>query len=627
LNTAPAILYLALSREAVEMRVGRDIPGWPFADLGEFLRFLEQRGHLVRVREPVDPYLEVSAIAQEVVRREGPALLFENVQGARFPLVINLFGSMERIVWALGREPSAIAEEFLRWLDLVRRPPTFRTLGELFRLGLRLWRSFPRTVRRAPVQAVVEAPNLRDLPVITCWPYDGGPFITMGLVVTHHPVLHTRNVAIYRLHVYDEKTTGMHWQSMKGGRAHYYEAERRGEPLEVAVVLGCDPVTMLCAVLPLPEEMDEILWSGWIRGRPVPLVRARTLRMKVPARAEFVLEGFVPPRERRLEGPFGDHFGHYSGVQPFPVFHVQAVTRRERPVYPSTVVGKPPQEDWFMGVAAGEMVGPLIRVLFPSVRRLWAYPETGFHHLLVVSVEERHPMEAMRVGLGLLGQGQLSLTKCLILVPPDVDPADWSAVLATLWDRFDPARHLTVLPTAPADTLDFTTPTLHAGSKVILNATDRVFRARPWPTEPVPPSELPWGVRATRVWPGGHLILQVHGLVDVRRLLTEALAHPRLRPFLWVWVVSPDVPLDDPTLLLWGIFTRFDPARDWLCLPMEWSGLRPLYSTPIGVDATWKTFYPAPLELPVDVVGKARQRVHRWGLEKWAPQGSRADRR
>lgn len=590
------------------------VPGWPFPDLPSFLRFCEQRGQVLRIKEEIEPYLEASAIAQECVRRNGPVLIFENIRGARFPLVMNLFGTMDRVVWALGREPDAIARELLDLVHTVRQPPRWSNVRSLARAGWRVFRSFPRRVRRAPVHQIIEEPDLRKFPVITCWPEDGGPFITFGLVLTSHPVAGTRNLGLYRMHVYDEKTTGMHWQSMKGGRGHYFEAEKRGKALPVAVILGADPILMMSAILPLPEELDEILWAGILRGRGVPLVRARSIPLEVPAHAEIVLEGFVPPGERRTEGPFGDHFGHYSEAHPFPVFHIKTITRKRNPVYPASVVGKPPQEDWALGVAAGEMVGPLIKVIYPSIVRMWAYPEAGFHHLLVVSVEEHHPMEATKIGLGLLGQGQLSLTKCLILVPPSVDPSNWQEVMTHLWHHFLPERGLNLLGMAPADTLDFTSGTLHVGSKVLINALGEPVRKE------APPADLPFEVRDLddeilegRVWYGGSLVLKLKSHRKAPEILKKLLRHPEVRSkYLWVFAVSDDISLDDPILLLWGIFTRFDPGRDWIFGDMGWEGARPIYRSPIGVDATWKPFYPKPLVMPEPVMEKARSLLDRY---------------
>lgn len=259
-----------------------------------------------------------------------------------------------------------------------------------------------------------------------------------------------------------------------------------GQPLPVAVVLGGDPVTMLSAILPLPEDMDELSAAGYVRGASTTLVRAKTIPLDVPANAEFILEGTVAPEVRRLEGPFGDHFGHYSEAELFPVFNVKTVTRRRHPVYPGAVVGKPPQEDKWIGIAAGQIVGPLIRVINPAIREVHASDDAVFHNLLTVSMVERHPKEALKIALNLLGTGQLSLTKVTVLVRDDVDPKSFPAMLRELWYRFDPADRMLLLPIAPLDTLDYTSYELHVGSKLILDATGPAKTSEP----PPPPSTI-----------------------------------------------------------------------------------------------------------------------------------------
>ena len=386
-----------------------------FPDLRSFADHLERAGLLRRVQAEVDPVLEVPEIVQRVIRERGPALLFERPKGAVFPLVMNLFGTMERIELALGRHPQSIGSELVETLQRLN-PPSLKSLWESRRFVARGRFMRPRIVSRAPVQEVVEAPRLNALPHVKSWPRDGGRFVTFGPTITHDPASGRRNYGLYRLQIYDDATTGMHWQSMKGGRGHHYEAERRGQPLEAAVVLGGDPILMLSAILPLPEDMDELAFAGFLRGAATELVPGRSISIPVPANAELILEGVVPPGERRPEGPFGDHFGHYSEAADFPVFHVRQVTRRQRPLYPATVVGKPPQEDKAMGIAVGEMVGPLIRMINPNVVDLYAFENASFHNLLGVSLKERHPKEVIKTAFNLLGTGQLALTKVTILV-------------------------------------------------------------------------------------------------------------------------------------------------------------------------------------------------------------------
>src|SRR5215475_8129091 len=303
-------------------------PFMPFDDLQQFLHHLEQHGQLKRIRAEVDPELEVTEITQRVIREDGPALLFENPKGSPTPLLMNLFGSMQRVKEALGGEPAQIGLDLYTAIQKVN-PPTFKGLWESKHLLPKALAMRPKTVRSAISQEIVEAPDLDKLPVLKCWPGDAGRFITYGMVLTHHPRTHRRNLGLYRLQVFDSHTTGMHWQSMKGGRGHYWEAEQQEEDLEVAVAIGADPILMMAAILPLPEDVDEIGFAGFLRGKAVPMAAAKTLKMLVPA------------KQRRIEGPFGDHFGHYSEAAEFPVFQIHRVTRRKKPVYAATVVGKP----------------------------------------------------------------------------------------------------------------------------------------------------------------------------------------------------------------------------------------------------------------------------------------------
>lgn len=573
-----------------------------YRPLQAFIADLERRGLLRRVRAEVDPILEAGEIAQRVLREAGPALLFENPKGASFPLLMNLFGTSERVRLALGREPGEVAVELLTALEKVN-PPTLAGLWsarETIRRGLA---ARPRRARRAPCQEIIEPPDLTRLPILKCWPGDAGRFITWGIVITRHPETGRRNCGLYRMQVFDSSSTGMHWQSMKGGRGHYWAAEQRGEPLDVAVVVGCDPALMLSAVLPLPEDVDEILFAGFLRGQGVGLTPASSVRLDVPADAELVLEGQVPPNVRRIEGPFGDHFGHYSDASGFPVFRIGAVTRRRDAVYVGTIVGKPPQEDKFIGMAAGEMVGPLIRIINPNIRDMCAYAGAGFHNLLVVSLAERHPKEVLRTAMSLLGTGQLSLTKVLVCVRPEQDPSDFSGVLGEIGQRFDPAEHMLLLPTAPLDTLDFTSFTMHVGSKLVIDATGETLADRPGRLRE-DPDRIDARVLLWKQLAGGFLVVRA---ADAARQVLEKLVGANLGP-RFIIAVSPDVDLEDAENLQWGIFTRFDPVRDMVFSRQEFRGARPVYEGCVGIDATWKPGYPEPLEMDPAIVRRVDAR-------------------
>jgi len=567
----------------------------PFGDLQSFVQILESRGQLKRVRAEVDPILEAGEIAQRVVAEGGPALLFEHPRGADKPLVMNLFGSMERIRMALGRDPGEIGRELLQTVQRLN-PPTLSAAWQGRHVFRRLLNMRPSRTSHAISQEVVEAPDLSRLPIIQCWPGDAGRFITWGMVITHHPKTGRRNLGLYRLQMFGNTQTGMHWQSMKGGRGHFWEAERTGSDLEVAVVIGADPILMMSSILPLPEDVDEIGFAGFLRGKSVLMVRAKTLNMMVPAYAEIILEGTVPAGVRRMEGPFGDHFGHYSEASEFPVFNIRTVTRRRNALYAATVVGKPPQEDKFLGIASGEMLGPLIQLIHPNVVDLSAYVGAGFHNLLVAAVKERHPKEVLKTAMALLGTGQLSLTKVLVLVRADRDPRDFRGVLRDIGERFDPENHMWLLPFAPLDTLDFTSFTLHVGSKLVIDACGEAVRPTPSSAEDY--GRLDSRIEKWKLLDGGFLVVTVQK--DPRAVLQAIIdSAPNIR---FVVAVSSDVNLDDDENLQWGIFTRFDPARDMIFSEQTFVGARPVYRGVIGIDATWKSGYPRPLEMDESTV-------------------------
>lgn len=588
-----------------------------FRTLSDFLADLERRGDLKRVTREVDWKYEVTEIACREVKAEGPALLFENVRGAKFPLAVNVLAARRRIEWALGRAPAAIGAEIEEIFHAL--PP--KALGDLWKLrgsAPRMLASRPRRMGAGDVHANVLPPDLTPLPILQLWPKDGGRFVTFPLVFTEDPVTRKRNLGIYRMQVHDQRTTGMHWQIGKGGGFHYHVAEKLGRPLPVAVAVGADPATLLAAVSPLPEGIDELAFAGFLRGAPTRLARARTADVMVPADAEFVIEGTVPAGVRREEGPFGDHFGHYSHAAPFPVFEVTAVTHRARPVFQASVVGKPPQEDKFMGEAVAEFFAGVLRVIHPEIRDLCACYEAGFHNLLVVSVENRFAREARKTALGLMGTGQLALTKAIILVDEDVNPRDRAAVFGALARNFDPAEDFLLIPGVPLDTLDFTSYTMNLGSKMVLDAQAKgrnvgsagvapagagaargARRADP-PASVPDPRSIGEAVIAHRFAWGAMLVVQTRD--DGRALVERLVLRPEYAGVKLVVAVSDDVPLDDDELLLWGIFTRFDCARDVIPAATETRGAWLTCRGPLGIDATWKEGYPAPVENLPEVV-------------------------
>ena len=586
-----------------------DIP----RNLQEFLAALEAAGELHRVTAEVDPEYEICEIATRAVRDERPALLFENVVGSPYPLAINVFASQRRLEIALGRPPAQIGDELAGAIERLTKPSP-RNLWQTRKV---LWRGLSMRTRRArmgPAQEVVEEPNLSELPILKCWPGDGGRFITFPLVITTGE-RGDRNIGLYRMHVYDERQTGLHWQIQKGGGFHHHEAEKRGEPLEVAAAIGADPVLLMSAMWPLPEGLDEAAFTGFIRGAPPPMVRATTLDMEVPAEAEFVLEGVAAPGVRRREGPFGDHYGHYSHAADFPVFEIRKVTRRRQPVYLAAVVGKPPQEDMYMGNAVQEMFTPFVRMTRPEVRDLWSFYEGGFHTLLAVSIESRYQKEGIKTALSLLGEGQLSLTKVVVVVDHKTSARDFRQLLRAIRERFKPSRDFLLLPGTSMDTLDFTGHGLNLGSKMVIDATGTLGEFGPPGGVPeslpdIVTGELP--VDGVRCLEDTLLVvrLRTNEPGTGRQVLSHLLDRDDLGHFKLIACVGPDVDLNDDVDLLWGLFTRFDPASDVLFRKPSFRGACPVYEGPLGIDATFKPGYPEPLEMDPGIVERVDRR---WG--------------
>ncbi len=582
-----------------------------FPALGEFVQYLESIGDLQRVKVEVDPRFELTEIATRALREQKPALFFERVRGSPFPVVMNVYASERRIEHALGEHPEKIGETLLSFFERIV-PPKPSTLWRERRMVKRLLSARSIHVSAALSQEVVEEPDLDRLPIQTCWPKDGGRFLTMGQVFTYDPITGRRNVGMYRLQVYDRKTTGMHIQIERGGGAHYYRAEQLDRDLEVAVALGTDPALLLATIAALPEDIDEVQFAAFLRGRAVPMTQGKRVSIPVPAQAEFVLEGVVPRKERRLEGPFGDHFGHYSTAAPFPVFRLRAITRRRSPVYPATVVGVPPMEDKYLGDATQQILGPLVRLIHKEVKDLWAYYEAGFHNLLVVSVEERYHKEAMKAALGLLGTGQLSLTKCLVLVSHNVNPRDWNAVLREIHDHFDPHGDFVLLSKVPLDTLDFTSYRMEVGSKMVIDATkkERPRRAqgRIKKRNLAAIGRLDSRILDSVLIENTLLIVKVRS--GGREVVEKLVSDKQLEGISIVAAVSEDVDLRSQESYIWGIFTRFDCERDVVFTEQRLMGISPIYKGIMGIDATWKRGYPEPLVMDETIVKLVDQR---WG--------------
>jgi 4-hydroxy-3-polyprenylbenzoate decarboxylase len=458
-----------------------------FRDLREFLSALESRGELLRIRAPVSADLEAAEIADRAVKTGGPALLFENVKGHDVPLAMNLFGTMGRMCLALGvASLDEIGERMIEVIEPEIPSNLIEKLKMLPKLA-RLADFIPKTVSSAPCQEVVEEdrPSLSFLPVVKTWPGDGGPFLTLPLVFTKDPKTGRRNVGMYRMHVYDETSTGMHWHIHKGGAQHYRGFRKKREKMPVAVALGGDPATIYAASAPLPEDVDEMVFAGFLRKQPVELVRCKTVDVEVPAHAEVILEGYVDPDELRTEGPFGDHTGYYSLADEYPVFRVTCVTRRKSPIYPATIVGKPPMEDVYLGKATERIFLPLLRKIVPEVVDMNLPIEGIFHNVALFSIDKRYPGHARKVMSAVWGMGLLMFSKFVVVFDADVNIQDPAEVIWRIGNNVDPRRD-TMIVDGPVDALEHASPIPHYGSKMGIDATRKWASegfAREWPED------------------------------------------------------------------------------------------------------------------------------------------------
>ncbi len=458
-----------------------------YSDLRQFIQVLEKNGELKRVSAEVDPILEITEVADRAVKSGGPALLFEKPKGYDIPVLINAFAGMRKMELALQVDSvESIAARIAEYLEMKTPQGMLGKLKMLPKL-VEMGSFFPREVKTGPVKEVIRKDDfsLFDYPILKCWPQDGGRFITLPLVFSRNPVTGKRNVGIYRLQIFDERTTAMHWQTHKQGAEHYRRALAEGKEarMEVAVAVGSDPATMFSGILPLPPDLDEMLFAGFLRSKPVELVKCETVDLEVPANAEIVLEGYVTLGELRTEGPFGDHTGFYSLEDEFPVFHVTCITQRKDPIYATTIVGPPPMEDYYMGKTIERVFLPLMRLQLPEVVDMCMPAEGIFHNLMIVSMRKSYPLHARKVMSAIWGLGQAMFTKCIVVVDHDVNVQDLREVTWKALNNIDPERDIQFVM-GPVDQLDHSSRLPNYGSKMGIDATRKWKEegfTRPWP--------------------------------------------------------------------------------------------------------------------------------------------------
>jgi len=457
-----------------------------YADLRDFIDMLERNGELKRVRQPISPHLEMTEICDRTLRRGGPALLFENPQGHRVPVLANLFGTPRRVALGMGAEDVSELREIGKLLAFLKEPEPPKGLKDAWN-SLPLFKKVldmaPKTIRNAPCQEqVIEGDDvdLGRLPVQTCWPGDAGPLITWGLVVTKGPHKERQNLGIYRQQVIGRNRVIMRWLAHRGGALDFrdWQQARPGEPFPVAVVLGADPATILGAVTPVPDTLSEYAFAGLLRGAKTELTRCVGLDLQVPARAEIVLEGHIHPGDTAPEGPFGDHTGYYNEVDTFPVFTIDRITQRRDPIYHSTYTGRPPDEPAVLGVALNEVFVPILQKQFPEIVDFYLPPEGCSYRLAVVTMKKQYPGHAKRVMFGVWSfLRQFMYTKFIIVCDDDVNARSWEDVIWAMTTRMDPARDTVLVENTPIDYLDFASPVSGLGSKIGFDATNK------WPGE------------------------------------------------------------------------------------------------------------------------------------------------
>src|SRR5712671_5843486 len=584
------------------------------SNLRSFIDLLRREKDLVTIDAEVDPYLELAEIHRRIIECGGPTILFKHVKGSRFPVVTNLFGTARRIELAFGSRPEKFVKELVSVAEALL-PPQSSELWKHRSLVRDFLKLGTKTVSRGPVTEAIDRPGrLGELPVLTTWQEDGGPFITLPLVYTENPITKKHNLGIYRMQVYDAKSAGLHWQIQKGGGFHYHEAERMDQILPVTVFLGGPPALIISAIAPLPEDVPELILASLLGGEKLRMAKNPTGGAhRLVAEAEFALIGHALPHVRQPEGPFGDHYGYYSLKHDYPVFDCEAIAHRRDAIYPATVVGKPRQEDFFIGDYLQSLLSPIFPIVMPSVRDLWSYGETGFHSLAAAVVRERYTREALVAGFRILGEGQLALTKFLILTDTPIDLRDFPRLLEHVLACVRWERDFFIFSNTSMDTLDYTSGKVNEGSKAIVMGLGDAIRDLPHEFS----GELPSGITRAEVFCGGCLVLEG---VPYFEEPDQAARIARERMFAeWPLVILHDDAgvARSSSDFLWSTWTRFEPAGDIHAAETNVVRHHLAYRGPVVIDARKKPSLPDELVVRDDISKLVDQR---W--RQYFPSGS-----
>lgn len=576
-------------------------------NLRSFIEQLRRENEIVEINAEVDPYLELAEIHRRVIEDQGKALLFTNVKGSSYPVVTNLFGTIKRIDLAFTKRPQEFVKTAVHMVeDLL--PPKFGKLWGYRNMAFDALKLGTKSVSNAPILEACDKPaNLDQIPLLTTWQEDGGAFVTLPLVYTESPTSGKHNLGMYRIQKHDAQTTGVHWQIHKGGGFHYYEAEQMNKPLPVTIFVGGPPALILSAIAPLPEDVPELMLASLLAGNKI-----KTAKNPLPdghrliAEAEFAICGKVPPHIRKPEGPFGDHYGYYSLQHDYPVLNVEAVFHRKDAIYPATVVGKPRQEDFFIGDYLQELLSPLFPLVMPAVKDLWSYGETGFHSLAAAVVKERYAREALGTGFRILGEGQLSLTKFLMLTDKPQDLRDFKSLFEHILVRVDWATDFFIFSNTSFDTLDYASGKINHGSKALMLAVGEAKRELKREFS----GTLPEGISKVEPFCGGCLVLESISYEQDKNL-GERIAKSGLFDEWQVIVLHDSIEYARSSdKFLWATWTRFNPATDTYARSSKIEHNHLSYTAPVVIDSRMKPWYPKELEVRGDI----KQLVDkRWG--------------
>ena len=568
-------------------------------NLRSFIQTLRKENEIIEIETEVDPYLEIAEIHRRVIDEQGKALLFKTVKNSKYPVVTNLFGTNKRIDLAFGKKPQELVKRMVEAIEVLL-PPKPKELWKYRDLGFSALKLGTKKTKRAPVLEVCDRPaNLEELPLLQLWHEDGGHFITLPLVYTESPTSGKHNLGMYRIQRYDARTTGIHWQIGKGGGFHYFEAEQKNESLPVTIFLGGAPAMILAAIAPLPEDVPELILASVLADGKIETVENPIENHhRLIAEAEFAICGKVAPHKRKPEGPFGDHYGYYSLAHDYPVFEAEAVFHRKDAIYPATVVGKPRQEDFFIGDYLQELLSPLFPLVMPAVKDLWSYGETGFHSLAAAVVKERYAREALGAGFRILGEGQLSLTKFLLLTDKPQNLRDFKPLFEYILERVDWASDFFIFDRTSFDTLDYASGKINHGSKAMLVGVGEKKRelAREFH------GGLPVGIRRAQVFCGGCIVVEGTEYAKDKTLAERIAISGNFNDFQTV-VLHDKIEYTDATdKFLWATWTRFNPSTDIYAKEIKVVNNHISYNAPIIIDARMKPWYPKEVEARDDIV-------------------------